>query len=193
MFSRSVWYGGLPGGSVVKNLPASAGDSDLIHRSGRSGGGGHGNPLQYSSLENPMDRGAWRATAHGVAKNQTRLSVHEHTFPCVCITSCGNRQAVCTRRLQVEGENPLSGSVGNNPVCGRRRRASAPQALAELRHPGSSWFLRADRRRLPSELSPGASSSEKVLGGVCRTARPGRVVTVCSGGRRAGAQTGELQ
>ena len=172
----------MPGGSCVKNLPASAGDSDLIHRSGRSpGGGGRGNPLQYSSLENPMDRGAWRAAAHGVAKNPTRLSVHKHTFPCVCITSYGNRQALCTRRLQVKGENPLSGSVGNNPVCGRRKRA--------LRHPGSSWFLRADRRRLPSEPSPGASSSEKVLRGVCRTARPGRVVTVCSGGRRAGAQT----
>ena len=129
-----------------------------------------------------MDRGAWRAAAHGVAKNRTRLSVHKHTFPCVCITSCGNRQALCTCRLQVEGENPLSGSVGNNPVCSRRKRA--------LCHPGSSWFLRADRRRLPSEPSPGASSSEKVLRGVCRTARPGRVVTVCSGGRRAGAQTG---
>ena len=61
---------------VVKNPPASAGDArdmDLIPGSGRSPGGGHGNPLQYSCLENPMDRGAWQATVHGVAKSQTRL------------------------------------------------------------------------------------------------------------------------
>ena len=61
---------------VVKNPPANAGnikDVDLIPRSGRSPGGGHGNPLQYSCLENPMDRGAWRATVYRVAKSQTRL------------------------------------------------------------------------------------------------------------------------
>ena len=61
---------------VVKNLPANAGDTRVmgsVLRSGRSPGGGHGNPLQYSCLENSMDRGAWWATAHGVAKSQTRL------------------------------------------------------------------------------------------------------------------------
>ena len=52
---------GLPGGSVVKNLPANAGDAGSIPGSGRSSGGEHGNPLQYSCLENPMDRGAWQA------------------------------------------------------------------------------------------------------------------------------------
>ena len=60
-------------GTVVKNLPASTGDAGSIPGSGKPPGGGNGNPLQYC-LENPMDRGAWRATAHGVAKNQTRLS-----------------------------------------------------------------------------------------------------------------------
>ena len=58
----------------LKDLPANAGDvRDLssIPGSGRSPGGGHGNPLQYSCLENPMDRGAWRATVHRVAKSQT--------------------------------------------------------------------------------------------------------------------------
>ena len=49
----------------------TAGDRGLIPGSGRSPGGGHCNPLQYSYLENPMDRGAWRATIHGVAKSQT--------------------------------------------------------------------------------------------------------------------------
>ena len=59
---------------VVKNLPANAGDvSDAgsIPGLGRSLGGGNGNPLQYSCLENLMDRGAWQTTIHGVAKNQT--------------------------------------------------------------------------------------------------------------------------
>ena len=59
---------------VVKNLPADAGDiSDLgsIHESGRSPGGGHGNPLQYSCLENPTDRGVWWAAAHRVTKSWT--------------------------------------------------------------------------------------------------------------------------
>ena len=59
---------------MVKDLPANAGDiRDVgsIPELGRSPGGGHGNPLQYSCLENPMDRGAWQATVHRVAKSQT--------------------------------------------------------------------------------------------------------------------------
>ena len=61
---------------VVKNPPANAGDvrdASSIPGLGRSPGEGHGNPLQYSCLENPMDRGAWWDTVHGVAKSQTRL------------------------------------------------------------------------------------------------------------------------
>ena len=61
-------YMGFPGGLVVKNLPANAGDMGSIPGSGRSPGEGNGNPLPYSCLENPMDRGAWRVTAHGVTK-----------------------------------------------------------------------------------------------------------------------------
>ena len=59
---------------MVKNPSANAGDikdTGLIPGLGRSPGGGHGNPLQYFCLEKPMDRGAWRAIAHRVAKNQT--------------------------------------------------------------------------------------------------------------------------
>ena len=59
---------------VVKNLPASAGDirnAGSIPGLGRSPGRAHGNPLQYSCLENHIDRGAWRATVHGVAKSRT--------------------------------------------------------------------------------------------------------------------------
>ena len=61
---------------MVKNTPASAGDirdTGLIPGSGRSPGGGHGNPLQYSCLKNPVDRGAWWATVHGVTKSRTQL------------------------------------------------------------------------------------------------------------------------
>ena len=60
-------------GSVVKNPPASAEDPGLIPGLGRSPGEGNGNSLQYSCLENPKDRGAWRAIVHGVAMSQTRL------------------------------------------------------------------------------------------------------------------------
>ena len=56
-------------GPVVKNLPANAGDTILIPVLGRSPGGGNDNPLQYSCLENSMDRGAWRATVHGAVES----------------------------------------------------------------------------------------------------------------------------
>ena len=55
-------YMDFPSGSVVKNLPANAGDAGSISGLGRSPGGGNDNPLQYSCLGNPMDRGAWQAT-----------------------------------------------------------------------------------------------------------------------------------
>ena len=78
---------GFPGGLVVKNLPANAGDAGLIPASGRSPGVGNGNPLHYSCLGNPMDRGAWRAMVHGVKKRvqhdlapkqQQRFTLWEH-------------------------------------------------------------------------------------------------------------------
>ena len=65
---------GFPGSSAGKESACSAGDLGLIPGSGRSPGGGHGNPLQRSCLENPMDGGARRAAANGVAKGQTLLS-----------------------------------------------------------------------------------------------------------------------
>ena len=58
----------FPGGSVVKNPPANAGIVGSISGSGKSPGEGNGNPLQYSYLGNPTDRGAWQATVHGVEK-----------------------------------------------------------------------------------------------------------------------------
>ena len=68
------WILGFPGGSEVKASACNVGDLGSIPGSGRSPGEGNGNPLQYSCLENPMDRGAWQATVHGVAKSWTRLS-----------------------------------------------------------------------------------------------------------------------
>ena len=65
---------GFPGGSDGKESACNAGDLGLITGLGRSPGGGHGNPLQYSCLENLMDRGDWWATVHGVTKSQARLS-----------------------------------------------------------------------------------------------------------------------
>ena len=71
-------FWGFSGGAMVKNLRANAGDTGdtgSIPGSGRSPAEGNGNPLQYSCLNNPMDKGEWWATVHGVTKNQTQLSV----------------------------------------------------------------------------------------------------------------------
>ena len=65
---------GFPGGSAGKESAFNAGDPGLIPGSVRSPGEGNGYPLQYSCLEDSMDRGGWRATVHGVAKSRTRLS-----------------------------------------------------------------------------------------------------------------------
>ena len=80
-FWRALWRNkGFPGGSVVMNLPAIAGDAGSTPGLGRSPGGGNGIPLQYSCLENSLDSGAWQATVHEIVKSQTwqRLSPHAH-------------------------------------------------------------------------------------------------------------------
>ena len=74
---------------MVNNLPAAVGDpKDLgsIPGLGRSPGEGNDNPLQYSCLENPMDRGAWQATVHGIAETQTGLNPHACIFIYVCVS-----------------------------------------------------------------------------------------------------------
>ena len=70
----------FPGGSDSKASVYNAGDPGSIPGSGRSPGEGHGNPLQYSCLENPTDEGAQQATVHGVTKSWTRLSNFTFTF-----------------------------------------------------------------------------------------------------------------
>ena len=89
---------------VVKNPPDNAGDTGSIPGLGRSSGGGNGNPLQYSCLKNPTDRGAWLATVHRVAKSQTRLkqlSRHTHAllkcFHMLMHIACSLKNTVLTR------------------------------------------------------------------------------------------------
>ena len=67
-------YWGFPGGSDGKESACNVGDPDSIPELGRSPGEGNGNPLQYSCLMNPKDRGAWQAKGHEVAKSLTQLS-----------------------------------------------------------------------------------------------------------------------
>ena len=75
---RNLWDAinillGFPGGSVLKNPPANAGEAVSIPGSERSPGEGNANPLQYSCLENPMDRGAWLAIVYGVTKESDTI------------------------------------------------------------------------------------------------------------------------
>ena len=70
--------GGFPGGASAKESAYNTGDLGSILGLGRSPGGGNGNPLQYSCLVNPMDRGAWQAIVHGVTKSWTWLSKSKH-------------------------------------------------------------------------------------------------------------------
>ena len=76
-----VGKGSLPGGARGPELPGDIREAGLIPGSGGSPGGGHGNPLKYSCLENPRDRGTWWATVHGVTESRTRLKrlgTHAH-------------------------------------------------------------------------------------------------------------------
>ena len=77
--ATGLW--GFPSSSDGKESACSAGDLGLIPGSGRSPGGGNGNPLQYSCLKNSMDRGDWQATVRGVEKSPTQLSDYHFHFP----------------------------------------------------------------------------------------------------------------
>ena len=113
---------GFSGGSVVKNPPADARDLGSIPGSGRSPGGGHGNPLQCSCLENPMDRGAWRAAVYGVTK-QTKP--HPAASPVRSAAMWSVRPLLSsapTRALQKEGGS----AVGGPQVGEGRQRPGEP-------------------------------------------------------------------
>ena len=106
LFLDSVFSGSLPGGTSGKEPTCNVGDlrdTGWIPRSGGSPGGGHGNALQYSCLENPMDRGARRATLHGVTRGQTRLrQLSMHSLR-TSLYVLANSSASDTRRREAQG------------------------------------------------------------------------------------------
>ena len=105
---------GFPAGTIVKIPPANAGDAKgagLIPVSGRSPGEGNGSPLQYSCLGNPMDRGAWWATIHGVTKSWTRLSTN------IC-KYCREKNMERKVGRQECGDSVISGRVGEEGFSG---------------------------------------------------------------------------
>ena len=79
-YTLYIVYMGFSDGTVVKNLAINAGDTGLISGLGRCPGGGNGHPLQYSCLENPLDRGAWWVTVYNVTESRTQLSTHACIF-----------------------------------------------------------------------------------------------------------------
>ena len=91
---------GFPGGSV-KNPPANAGDVGSIPGAGRSPGEGNVNPLQYSCLENPMDRGAWQAIVHGVTQSRTGLRRLSSSSSSRTVVDGGNRAGNTCRDVAV--------------------------------------------------------------------------------------------
>ena len=98
--------GGLPRWLSCKDPPALAGDVGLIPGSGRSPGGGNSNPLQYSSLENPVDRGAWRAMVHSVAQSWTPLSDWARTHSAGSTSTIRDRPAPPAARVRVLATGP---------------------------------------------------------------------------------------
>ena len=120
--------GGLPGCTSNKESPADAGDiRDVgsVPRPGRCLGGGHGNPLQYSCLKNPMDRGAWWATVHGVAKSWTRLSTAHTSW------YSKNRNFSCLPPVGYSAPLSLCGNEHNLSV---KRGCSPSGAVATSQH-----------------------------------------------------------
>ena len=110
---------------MIKNLPVSAGDRrdvGLISGSGRSPGGGNGNPLQYSCLENSMHGEAWEFTVHGVANNQTLLNLfREHArFGRECGGFLQRSQGPAKAILEIQGR--CSRTQKHNQNRGRKRR-----------------------------------------------------------------------
>ena len=108
---------GFPGSTVVKNLPANAGntgEAGLISESGRSPGGRNDNRVQYPCLENPMNWGAWRATIYGVAKNQTGLNTDPSHIIYTSVDSlwrykflwCRLRNASCAPTIMLATDTP---------------------------------------------------------------------------------------
>ena len=118
---------------VVKNLPEDSGDkrdTGSVPRLGRSPGGGHGNPLQYSCLENPMDRGAWWATVHGVTKRTWLRQLGMHAWIDGLLS--GIPRLLCGEpELGGRGESRETGEAGAGPL----RVVAAPEKRRDVMWP----------------------------------------------------------
>ena len=103
-FEPDSYWGSFPCGLVVKNLPANARDAGLIPGLGRCPGGGSGNSLQYPCLGNPVDKGSWWATAHGVTKSRTQLNDWNNNSLLTCFFNSENERKFYSPyfRLHVE-------------------------------------------------------------------------------------------
>ena len=126
---------------VVKNLPANAGDlRDVGSIPGwiRSLGRGHGNPLQYSCLENPMDRGAWRATVPRVAKSRARLKrLQFSSVAQSCLTLCDPmNRAACQASLSITNSRSLPKIMSIESVMPSHPLSSPSPALNLSQHQG---------------------------------------------------------
>ena len=95
--------GGAYGGSDIKESICNAGELGSVPGLGRSPGEGHGNQLQYSCLENPMDRGAWRATVHRVAKSWTRMKRLSTQAPGTAMSSVMKADLLISNRQGIQG------------------------------------------------------------------------------------------
>ena len=105
---------------MVKTLPAKAADTraaGLIPESGRSPGGGYGNPLQYSCLRNSMDRGAWQATVHGVARAAHDVAAKPPP-PFICLAVLGSNCGIQGLSLQRVGSSSLTRDQTQGPCIG---------------------------------------------------------------------------
>ena len=133
----------FPGGSEVKASACNVGDPGSIPGLGRSPGEGNGNPLQYSCLENPMDRGAWQATVHGVSKSWTQLSDFTSLhFTSETANSPLRRQQFCIQIL-----------VLNSPRISLCEPTSAIQAKEDaLRFPPAGSYLVKGQNTVASSL-----------------------------------------
>ena len=141
----------IPGGSVVKNPSVNAGDTGLVPGSGRSSGWGNGSPLQYSCLDNPMDRGAWWATVHRVTKSQTRTTKWLNMHPTHRLVRPRDTQATCfnsTLKYCLCHRLVTTTGVRESLVLPGIVAVTEAQAESCCRWPWVRWAGSSNRRRI---------------------------------------------